>query len=152
MRVGLMRSTGLFVSLALTACQSPAKPYLTMGKRIADAGFIAHPADTTARYAMMNSLPPGVMTYRPAPSGPIYLYADPIGCGCVYMGSDVAFVYLLNSTPVVRNQHLPIKNVPSIASMAAENRRNTSVWDWSAWSSLADPGATQPRYVTGAAW
>ncbi|CDG40559.1 hypothetical protein ASAP_2514 [Asaia bogorensis] len=68
------------------------------------------------------------------------------------MGSEVAFVYLLNSTPVVRNQHLPIKNVPSIAAMAAENRRNTSVWDWSAWSSLADPGATQPRYVAGAAW
>ncbi|GBR20666.1 hypothetical protein [Asaia spathodeae] len=136
----------------LAACQSPAKPYLDMGRRIAEAGFIAHPADTTARYAMMNTLPPGVMTYRESPSGLVYLYADPIGCGCVYMGTDVAYAYLVNSSKVVNGRHKPIRNVPPIPEMSAENRRDTALWDWSAWSHRADPGATQPRYVSGAYW
>ena len=142
----------LFLTGFLSACMSPARPYLQMGRRIADAGFIAHPADTTARYAMMNTLPPGIMTYRSAPSGLVYLYADPIGCGCVYMGTDAAYAYLVNSTPMVKGRHQAIKGVPSIPEMSAESRRDTVIWDWSAWAHAADPGATQPRYVSGAYW
>lgn len=142
----------MVVASVLSACQSPARPYLAMGRRVAEAGFIAHPADTTARYAMMNTLPPGMLTYRASPSGLIYLYADPIGCGCVYMGSEVAYSYLVNSTPVVKGRHTPVSGVPPISEMAAENRRDRAIWDWSAWASTADPGATQPRYVSGASW
>ncbi len=32
----------MVVASVLSACQSPARPYLAMGRRVAEAGFIAH--------------------------------------------------------------------------------------------------------------
>ncbi|GBQ34652.1 hypothetical protein [Gluconacetobacter azotocaptans] len=133
---------------SLVGC-APAKPYLDKGMTLSEAGFIAHPADTTARYAMMNTLPPGQLTYRPSPAGFIYLYADPIGCGCVYMGSEAA--YRIFSTGQQKGKK-PAPLLADMQAMAAENRRDTAAWDWSAWSPNADPGGNQPRHVTGGYW
>ncbi|NVN09867.1 hypothetical protein [Nguyenibacter vanlangensis] len=138
--------------IALAGCSSPAKPYLDAGKRLSEAGFIAHAADTTARYAMMNTLPPGVLTYRPSSMGPVYLYADPIGCGCVYMGSVLAYNVLVTPAKRGRTTVPVMPAVPDMQAMAAENRRDTASWDWSAWSPGADPGPTQPRHVAGGYW
>ncbi|MFT8775050.1 MAG: hypothetical protein ABF893_00065 [Gluconacetobacter liquefaciens] len=136
-------------SAGLAGCLSPAKPYLDMGRRLADAGFVAHKADTTARYAMMNMLPPGEVTYRPSTVGPVYLYADPIGCGCVYMGSATAYSYYVSSVSAGKKA---VAAPSAIPAMAAENRRDTASWDWSAWSPNADPGPSQPRHVIGGYW
>ncbi|GAA4486225.1 hypothetical protein [Gluconacetobacter asukensis] len=139
-------------SAGLVGCLSPAKPYLDTGRRLADAGFVAHKADTTARYAMMNTLPPGELTYRPSSVGPVYLYADPIGCGCVYMGSATAYSYYVSLVAAGKNKRTSPSAVSEIPAMAAENRRDTALWDWSAWSPNADPGPTQPRHVIGGYW
>ncbi|GBQ79996.1 hypothetical protein AA13595_0187 [Gluconacetobacter johannae DSM 13595] len=116
---------------------------------LSEAGFIAHPADTTARYAMMNTLPPGQLTYRPSPAGPVYLYADPIGCGCVYMGSAAAYGSF-SAWQRTSKASTPLRT--DVRAMAAENRRDTAAWDWSAWSPNADPGGDQPRHVSGGYW
>lgn len=146
-------ATGLLCTL-LGGCMSPAAPYLEKGRTLSEAGFIAHQADTTARYAMMNLLPPGELTYRPSPSGPIYLYADPIGCGCVYMGSETAFRALRNmdATALREKKKQPTPVVDELAAMTAENRRDTFLWDWSAWYAGADPAGDQPRKVIGGYW
>ncbi|MFT9067895.1 MAG: hypothetical protein ABF420_07625 [Acetobacter syzygii] len=146
-------ASGLLCTV-LAGCMSPAAPYLEKGKTLSEAGFIAHQANTTARYAMMNLLPPGELTYRPSPSGPIYLYADPIGCGCVYMGSETAFRTLRNmtATQMQGKKQQPTPVVDELAAMTAENRRDTFVWDWSAWYAGADPGGDQPRKVIGGYW
>lgn len=141
----------LALCVALAGCTPPAKPYLDEGRKLAQAGFIAHAADTTARYAMMNTLPPGMVTYRPSSVGPVYLYADPIGCGCVYMGSENAY-RALQSIDTVMVRKKVVSAVPEMPEMEAENRRDTAAWDWSAWSSAADPGPSQPRHVTGGYW
>lgn len=141
----------VLAAAGLAGCLSPAKPYLDMGNRLAQAGFVAHKADTTARYAMMNTLPPGEITYRPSMVGPVYLYADPIGCGCVYMGSATAYSYYVASVAARRKTRAaPLPS--AIPAMAAENRRDTASWDWSAWSPSADPGPSQPRHVIGGYW
>ncbi|MFT8665013.1 hypothetical protein [Acetobacter orientalis] len=138
----------------LTACTQPAEPYLNKGILLSQAGFIARPADTTARYAMMNTLPPGQLTFRPSTSGPVYLYADPIGCGCVYMGSEAAYQNLreTNNARAQNKKKQPVSALDELHSMEAENRRDTAWWDWSAWSANADPGGNQPRHVIGAEW
>lgn len=139
--------------LGLAGCSSPAAPYLAMEMKLSEAGFVAHPADTTARYAMLNTLPPGELTYRPSAAGRVYVYADPIGCGCVYMGSESAYNALtMNEAARQKNRRKPVSTVPVIPAMAAENRRDTAIWDWSAWSVNADPGANQPRHVIGGFW
>ncbi|GBQ18863.1 hypothetical protein ACLRDC_11760 [Gluconacetobacter sacchari] len=139
-------------SVGLAGCLSPARPYLDMDRRLSDAGFVAHKADTTARYAMMNTLPPGALTYRPSSVGPVYLYADPIGCGCVYMGSATAYSYYLSAVDAGKRRRRSVPAASAIPAMTAENRRDTAEWDWSAWSPNADPGPTQPRHVIGGYW
>ncbi|GAB6969144.1 hypothetical protein JCM25156A_31830 [Komagataeibacter kakiaceti JCM 25156] len=142
-----------FLTASLAGCGAPAKPYLDEGTTLSRAGFIAHPGDTTARYAMMNTLPPGQVTYRPSPTGLIYLYADPIGCGCVYMGSEAAYRTLTGLVSASNTKGKKSSQfLLDLREMAAENRRDTALWDWSAWSSNADPGGNQPRHVIGGYW
>ena len=132
--------------LTLAGCtSSPATPYLKEGVKLSQAGFVAHPADTTARYAMMNTLPPGELTYRNSAAGPIYLYADPIGCGCVYMGDQAAW----NAWNITQKNKTPSEQ-PTEA-MIAENRQHPG-WEWSAWDKSADPGPSRPRYNIETAW
>lgn len=144
----------VFSCVSLTGCTQPAEPYLNKGILLSQAGFIARQADTTARYAMMNTLPPGQLTYRPSLSGAVYLYADPIGCGCVYMGSEAAYQNLRQtySARAQSKKKMPPSALSELQNMAAETRRDTAWWDWSAWSTDADPGPSQPRHVTGAYW
>ncbi|GEN62030.1 hypothetical protein [Acetobacter oeni] len=127
------------VLAALAAC-SPADPYLHTGSDLAHSGFTAHPADTTARYEMLNLLPAGMLTYRPTSTGLVYLYADRIGCGCVYMGSMSAFSDYSHTHPV-----------PVHDDMTAEINQHPG-WDWSIWSESADPGPNQPKHLIGAEW
>lgn len=148
-------TAAVMLCAGLAGCSSPAKPYLDEGMTLSQAGFIAHAADTTARYAMMNTLPPGQVTYRPAPTGPIYVYADPLGCGCVYMGSEAAYRTLtgmVSTTGTKGKGKKTAQFIPDMQAMAAENRRDTALWDWSAWSTNADPGGNQPRHVIGGYW
>ncbi|MCE0743146.1 hypothetical protein LWC05_04470 [Acetobacter sicerae] len=136
------RFASLFAALGSLAACSPADRYLRTDEQLAYSGFTAHPADTTARYELMNILPAGMLTYRPTSTGPVYLYADRIGCGCVYMGSQAAFVDY---------SHKTLKGVPSQAAMTAEINQHQG-WDWTAWSESADPGPNQPKHMIGAEW
>ncbi|AQT06332.1 hypothetical protein AA14337_3328 [Acetobacter malorum DSM 14337] len=139
------RSRGHFmaITLLLLAGCSPAKQYLQADTSLSKAGFVSHYSDTTARYAMMNLLPPGRMTFRLAPDGSkIYLYSDPIGCGCVYMGDQSSYETYRSRNP----------GIPTLDDMAAEIRRDTTAWDWSAWTPSADPGSNQPKHMIGAYW
>jgi hypothetical protein len=150
---GVVAAAIALLCASVAGCSSPARPYLEKDMTLSQAGFVAHQADTTARYAMMNTLPPGQLTYRPSPVGPVYLYADPIGCGCVYMGSETAYRAFRGLTTGKRNKRKPTTSAQQdIQAMAAENRRDTALWDWSAWSSNADPGGDQPRHVIGGYW
>lgn len=155
----MRKITAFILLLFVISCSSPATPYLTMGMQLSRAGFVAHLANTTARYAMMNSLPPGYITYRPSSMGKVFLYSDPIGCGCVYMGSQrnldnfIKMRVAEEQERANREKEVMGKiSLPQIDEMSAENRRDTALWDWSAWSPNADPGGNQPRHVSGAYW
>ncbi|MDF7673454.1 hypothetical protein PT283_01570 [Acetobacteraceae bacterium ESL0697] len=138
-----------FISLA--GC-SPAQSYLDKGFILAQAGFKAHYADTTARYTMMNYLPPGKLTYRLDPHGKrIYLYADPVACSCVYIGSEASYQNLMGFVENTKKDKYKHYSVP-LTSMIVENRQNTEEWDWSIWNSSADPGGNQPKHVLDGAW
>ncbi len=143
------------LGLALAGCVRPAVPYLEKGSLLSHAGFVAHPANTTARFALMNSLPPGSLTYRMAPSGQrIYLYADPLACGCVYMGDETAYGTLQAHMQAImqrKHAHHPPQD-PPLPAMTAENYRDTTSWDWTVWSPAADPDNNQPRHMIGGYW
>lgn len=140
------------LSLATLLGCSPARSYLDKGFILAQAGFKAHYADTTARYTMMNYLPPGKLTYRLSPQGKrIYLYADPIACNCIYMGNEAAYQNLTGFIKDTKKEKYQRYVVP-LTSMTVEGRQNTEEWDWSIWSRNANPGGNQPKYVLDGSW
>ncbi|MDG6095312.1 hypothetical protein LOC54_09385 [Acetobacter sp. AN02] len=101
-----------------------------------------HPANTTARYAMLHILPQGMLTYRNSASGSIYLYADDLGCGCLYIGGQDAYDSLTSQTSGSRPKgagQAPILTTgyKPTPEMIAENRQHPG-WDWSVWASSAD--------------
>ncbi|QDH16194.1 hypothetical protein [Swingsia samuiensis] len=112
----------------LTAC-SPYSAILRKEKTLAENGFTAHPADTTARWQMMNLLPAKKVTYRMQGTQKIMLYSDPIACGCVYMGSPQAYNLYIKKHP---------KAYVDKQTMFAENNQHPG-WDWSVWNWTANP-------------
>jgi len=129
----------LCVPALLAACHTPYAAPRHTGDALLAAGFVAHPADTTARLAAMNLLPPETMTWRPSAIGRTYLVADPLLCGCVYAGTPAALMaYRQGHTLSPREE----------TTMQADNNRHPD-WDWSLWNRPADPGPTRPIHAGG---
>lgn len=127
--------------LALTAACSPYRPVLHEEESLARDGFVAHPADTTARWQMMNLLPPDTLTYRMKDGRPVLLYADPIACGCVYMGDATAYrAWKENIAAGTKKGKAP--QLPDEQRMTAEINQHPG-WDWSVWDWTADPDVVQ---------
>lgn len=115
--------------LAMLAACAPYGQIRKSEDDLALAGFIAHYANTTARWQLMNLLPANRMAYRMNGTNAVLLYADPLTCGCVYMGNRMAYAAWISAhhgTPLQERQ------------MTAEINQHPG-WDWSVWSPDADP-------------
>ncbi|MGB7835501.1 MAG: hypothetical protein WBL84_25180, partial [Xanthobacteraceae bacterium] len=55
------------------------------------AGFVAKYPDTPEKQEIFNSLPPNRLVKRGRNGKVYYVYADPGGCGCAYVGSPNAY-------------------------------------------------------------
>ena len=55
------------------------------------AGFKQHVAGTPKQQALMGQLPPNQLVQRQWKGRPIWVYADPRGCNCIYAGYQPAF-------------------------------------------------------------
>jgi len=90
---------------------------------LVQAGFVAKRASTPARASMLGRLPPGRFLRHWHGRTPSYAYADPDGCGCLYLGTARAFRRYARRTGT---------------SPTAEDHRDF-LWDWDAWGPVA-PG------------
>ncbi len=55
------------------------------------AGFKMVPATTPAEVDMLNSLPPNKVQFSVKNNQPLYWYADPVACNCVWTGDQAAY-------------------------------------------------------------
>jgi hypothetical protein len=60
------------------------------------AGFVVKYPDTPEKQEIFNSLPPNRLVKRGRNGKVYYVYADPGGCGCVYVGSPNAYANYRN--------------------------------------------------------
>ena len=60
------------------------------------AGFVAKYPDTPEKQEIFNSLPPNRLAKRGRNGKVYYVYADPGGCGCAYVGSPNAYANYRN--------------------------------------------------------
>ena len=79
-------TAGLVLSMA--GCAGPSTQVASTDNLLLKAGFVARPADSTHRISEMMKMTPNKFVTRIRNGKPAYLYADPMGCKCVYFGSQ----------------------------------------------------------------
>ncbi len=103
----------------LSACQTTT-PAPT-GNLLTAAGFTMKVADTPARQAKLAAIPSGRLIARTVKGKNMYVFADPKGCNCVYVGDEAAYQ---NYRQLGRNRSVPSDRM-LVAEMNAENS-----WDF----------------------
>ena len=121
---------GLF---ALAACQtaSPPPPAAVPGnKMLIKAGFTPRKATSSSQAATLGSLPPNVMVKQTVKGKVNYLYADPAGCNCVYVGDRAAFQNYkgMRNTMSEMNQDEPGALDPMAPGLAAGSIDDLGTW------------------------
>ena len=129
-RYGML--TGVMLGFgALAACQTQQQIVSEHEDNLAAAGFVVRPANTPERQAMLNRLPPHKFVQRVSGDTVHYIYADPLVCGCLYVGTQQAFAqYKL---------HQQQQNLADEQLMTAQTYSDPA-WSWNAWGPWG-PGA-----------
>jgi hypothetical protein len=111
------------LTLGVVGCASPQQQVSQKEDMLAAAGFQVRVADTPQRIAAMRSLPPHKFVTRVVNGTPIYQYADPLVCRCVYFGTQ---------------QNWDAYRQEMFAQRIADENQMTAImnqeaWDWGPW-------------------
>jgi hypothetical protein len=87
-RVTTVTVSGCVLALSLLGTSSHAQQ--TTGQLLLTSGFNLIAATTPEMMARLNSFPANQFLLRGKGGRPYYLYADPSGCGCAYVGTVAA--------------------------------------------------------------
>lgn len=110
--------------LTLTACQTTAQRVATKEDSLAAAGFEQRPANTPQRQAMLAKLPSNKFVTRTRGNAVHYVYADPVNCHCLYVGTQAAYGRYVQEKQA---QHLADQQ-----SFAAQEYSDAQ-WNWGSW-------------------
>ena len=122
---------------ALAACQTQQQIVTEHEDNLAAAGFVIRPANTPERKAMLARLPPHHFVKREKGDAIQYVYADPLVCRCLYVGSQQAYGQYKRDQ---QQQHLADEQ-----QLAADSYADAA-WNWNAW------GPWGPEYGFGYGW
>jgi hypothetical protein len=109
---------------ALGACESQKQRVQDREDNLAAAGFIIHPANTPDRKTMLAALPPHQFITRINGDVVHYVYADPLVCACLYIGTQQAYD--------LYKRHQLEQHLADERQMTAQIYANPT-WTWSAW-------------------
>jgi hypothetical protein len=138
--------TGLILLLsigALAACQTQQQIISAHEDNLAAAGFIIRPANNPERQAMLKRLPPHQFVQRVNGDTVHYVYADPLVCGCLYVGTQQAY------NQYKRDQQQ--KNLADEQLMTAQSYSDAA-WNWNAWGPWGPVGPYGFVYGPGVGW
>ena len=131
----------LVAALSLAGCATQQQVVSSKEDSLAAAGFAVHPANTPKRQAMLNQLPPHHFVQRVHDGRTLFVYADPLVCDCLYVGTQKAYdQYRANQ----REQ-----NIVDEQEMNAQMYENQE-WNWGAWGPWG-PGYN-PYFGPGVGW
>jgi hypothetical protein len=111
------------LALIVAGCASPQEQVAQKEDLLAAAGFQVRIADTPQRLAAMKRLPPNKFITRVVNGQPIYQYADPMVCRCVYFGTQQNWA--------AYRQEVFARQLANEAQMTA--MMNQEAWDWGPW-------------------
>jgi hypothetical protein len=111
------------LGLAAAGCVSPQQQVAQKEDLLAAAGFQVRPADSPHRVEAMKRLPPNKFVEKIRDGNPIYLYADPLDCNCLYFGTQQNWD--------AYKQEMFAKQLANEQQMTAV--MNQDNWDWGPW-------------------
>jgi len=91
---------------------------------LAAAGFQMRPADTPEKMVKLKALPLRKLTSKVKDGAPIYFYADPDFCKCLYAGDQAAYS---------RYQQLAIEQRIAQEQMQSAEMNQDAAMDWGMW-------------------
>jgi hypothetical protein len=108
----------------LAGCLTRQQAVVQHEDNLAAAGFVVRPANTPERQAMLARLPAHKFVQRVNGDHVHYVYADPLVCGCLYVGSQQAY-----------NQYKRDQQQKQLADEQQMNADvyNDAAWNWGAW-------------------
>ena len=114
----------LIAAIGLGACATAPPDFGATEDRLAAAGFIMKPADTPARQVMLGRLPAHQFLIRTNGDTVSYVYADPLVCDCLYVGTQQAYdTYRANQLA---------ENLASEQQLMAVSYADAA-WSWGPW-------------------
>jgi hypothetical protein len=114
----------LSVAVLLAACQTAPPDYGAREAQLAAAGFVMRPADTPQRQSMLGRLPAHRFIVRQNGATTRYVYADPLVCDCLYVGTPQAYEQFRANQ---LSQHLADERQLAAITYA------DAAWSWDAW-------------------
>jgi hypothetical protein len=114
----------LSAAASLIACATQQQLVTKQEDNLSAAGFIVRPANTPARQQMLARLPPNKIVQRVHEDRVHYVYADPTGCKCLYVGNQDAYNQFKREE---QQQHLADEQLMT-AQMYSD-----PTWSWGAW-------------------
>jgi hypothetical protein len=96
---------------------------------LAAAGFHIIPVTTDAQRLELQTLPPNRVVQKLKNGKPVFLYADPYACGCLYVGNEAAW-------DSYKREQLQQRFIDQ-ERVNAEINENAN-WNWGIWN--AGPG------------
>jgi len=121
----------LLVSLALAGCKTIERDEAIHTERLlAASGFQMKLADTPSRMNQLASLPKRQLIPTKEGGELRYVYADELGCKCIYVGSEKAYQ---------RYEKLAIKEQIATQEEEAALDMETTSFDWGAWGPWYSP-------------
>ena len=133
----LFAASGALMSLTATAVWAQTGTISSKESALAAAGFQARTADTPERQEMLARLPAKKILLRTYQGVTHYVYADPKGCNCIYVGDDAAF----QAYTKAQRQQANLDERELTAQTFADDR-----WNWGAW------GGFGPGFGWGRSW
>jgi hypothetical protein len=110
-------------ALLLSACANQRQQVVAKDDMLEAAGFADHPANTPARQDMLRRLPPERFVQRTRDGQPVYVFADPLVCNCLYVGDQAAY-----------GRYVQEVQQRQIAQEQWEAERNEdAAWNWDEW-------------------
>jgi len=128
----------LIAALALSGCETAGQAVAQKEDHLSAAGFRVKPANTPARQAMLNRLPPHKFIRRDHGDTITYVYADPLVCDCLYVGGQRAYGKY--------QQFIQAQNLADEQEMTAQSYQDAQ-WNWGGWGPWGGgfgPGAFGP--------
>jgi hypothetical protein len=111
------------LTLAVAGCTTPQQQAAQKEDLLAAAGFQVRIADTPQRLAALKRLPPNKFVTRVVNGQPVYQYADPLVCRCVYFGTQQNWA--------AYRQEVLAQRLADEAQMTA--MMNQEAWEWGPW-------------------